>query len=69
VKSAITSCRFVVAFRIGEGIVLPCQQRQPGANSVQENTGSLQARQVKVAAKVLDQLPDRDVISTPLCWG
>ena len=33
-KAAIPTCRFVIAFGIGEGVMLPRQQRKPGANRI-----------------------------------
>src|ERR1700732_1570574 len=40
-KTAITRRRFIEAFRIGEGILFPRQQREPRANSIHQNVGGL----------------------------
>jgi len=41
VKAAITGCRFVVVLTIGEGIMLPRQQRKSRTDSSQENGAAL----------------------------
>src|ERR1017187_4585928 len=64
-KAAIASGRFIEALRIGEGVLFPRQQREPGANRVQENCCGLQPRQVEVAAEIVSKLPDCDVVPTP----
>ena len=64
-KTAIACCRFVIAFRIGKGILLPGQQRKSRTNGVNENIWGLKARQVEVAAEILHKLADCDMVPAP----
>ena len=64
-QAAVATRLFVVAVRVGKGVVHPGHQRQPCLDGTDQHRRPPQPRQVEVAAIVLDQLPDRHMITPP----
>src|SRR4051812_42130466 len=64
-QAAVSGRRLIVTFGEGERIPTPCQQCEPVADRLKQDRWLFEARQIKVANKIFDQLFDGNVITAP----